>query len=342
MSGPKVFYYCYDQQRPTGGNKGIYRHVDILNRHGIEAYVLHTAADFRLNWFPNQTRVINAAGWNEVIDTARDFTVFPEDLGSLIVKSRGKKVIFNQNAYYGFNAFGKATKPLYPYLNPDVAAVLCVSDHNAEYMRFAFPNIPVHRIAYHVDPQRFACKPLTAKKKQIAMTVKSPYDMATLINVLKPRALQGLNAFKDYEWVFLENKTEEEVVAILRDSLFYVFLSVTEGFPLSPFEAVLAGCLVVAYRCGPLEEHISPEFLFEPYDILGMARWMEKAAQAFPERIEAWQPLVQAARQKALQYSAEREEQSVLAAWDKILAAGAASQPLAASAARLPEPSPVG
>lgn len=29
----RIFYFCYSHDRPTGGQKQAYHHVDILNRH---------------------------------------------------------------------------------------------------------------------------------------------------------------------------------------------------------------------------------------------------------------------------------------------------------------------
>ncbi len=53
MSAPRIFYWAYDLQRPTGGEKRSYHHVAILRRHGYDARVLHRSRDFRLGWFGN-------------------------------------------------------------------------------------------------------------------------------------------------------------------------------------------------------------------------------------------------------------------------------------------------
>src|SRR5205823_6135147 len=39
----------------------IYRHVDVLARHGFDAYVVHERQDFRCTWFNNETPV---RGWS--------------------------------------------------------------------------------------------------------------------------------------------------------------------------------------------------------------------------------------------------------------------------------------
>src|SRR5437870_2893463 len=52
-----LYYRCPDSPKPFGGIRVIYRHVDILNKHGIEAFVLHDRAPFRCTWFENETAI---------------------------------------------------------------------------------------------------------------------------------------------------------------------------------------------------------------------------------------------------------------------------------------------
>jgi hypothetical protein len=52
-----VYYWCPDADRPYGGVRAIYRHVDILNEHGVAAFVLHERRPFRCTWFRNGTRI---------------------------------------------------------------------------------------------------------------------------------------------------------------------------------------------------------------------------------------------------------------------------------------------
>src|SRR5947209_5016280 len=71
-----VYYVAPDSDDPSGGMRVIYRHVDILNRHGIAAAVLHCRRGFRCSWFANETAVVYAEGL--ITDSATDVIVFPE------------------------------------------------------------------------------------------------------------------------------------------------------------------------------------------------------------------------------------------------------------------------
>ena len=99
MSGARIFYYCYSHNEPLGGQKHTYRHVDILNAHGFEAYALHQKAGFRLTWFENRTRVIDEHGFHQIYDPERDYLALPEVLGARILDFPGRKVIFDKGLY---------------------------------------------------------------------------------------------------------------------------------------------------------------------------------------------------------------------------------------------------
>jgi glycosyltransferase involved in cell wall biosynthesis len=321
MAEGQIFYFCYSHDRPTGGQKQTYRHVDILNRHGLNAYALHTQADFRLSWFENRTRTIDHQAFLRAFRPETDFVVVPEDLGDATMRLPGRKVIFNQNLYYGFHVFREAPPAIYPYLHPDVVAVLAVSDHNAEALRFACPGLPVLRVFNGIDPSRFAFRPLAGKKAQVACIAKAPAQLAVLYHTLQLRARQGLNTLLDFDWVYIKGKTEQEVAGILGESLLFVFLGFEEGLPLMPLEAMASGCLVVGLDAGPGVEILAPTLRFPVGQVQGIASRIEEIARSYPAAVDRWEGLAIEGRQVAGRHDLAREEASVMAAWRTILSA---------------------
>lgn len=328
MSEPKIFYYCYSHERPTGGQKHTYQHVDILNRHGYKAFAFHTKKEFRLTWFENETSVIDFESLKEIYDPARDYLVLPEDLGSKLLEFPGKKVIFNKNLYNGFQVFGWETPPTYPYHDPNVVCAFAVSEHNREHLQFAYPHLKVLKVEPGVDGGVFTYTPLHDKKRVISCVQKAPGMLLTLYHTLQSRAAAGLNNLKDYEWVFLDGRTEQEVAEVLRDSLVFVFTSTEEGLGRMPVEAMSSGSLVAGFASGPMKEYLPVEYRFEVGDLTGMARFVESITASFPESVERWRRLSEEGRKNALAYSLERQEGSVIGAWEQILSdAIRASQP---------------
>jgi hypothetical protein len=322
MVQPKIFYFCYDHQKPTGGQKSIYRHVDILNKCGYPSFVLHMQKGFRLAWFDNETTVVSLEEFQTLYQPESDFLVLPEDLGEKILDFPGKKIIFNQNCYYGFHCLGFQKPRRYPYLDSDIKGVFVVSDHNREYLRFAYPALRMHRIYYGIDPNRFTYQPIHKKKKAIAcLPAKNPIELSQVYHQLMSRSEQGLNRLREYEWVFIQNNSEKEVVNILRDALLFIFLSREEGFGLLPLEAMASGSLLIAYHSGAPSEFLSKRnsFLFEEGDLVAVAKGIEEITSLFRTNIRDLRGMSEKARKTAVQYSLEREQRSVIAAWADVI-----------------------
>src|SRR3954471_22628081 len=91
----RIYYFCYDHNRPTGGQKHTYEHVDILQAAGMEAFAVHREPGLRLTWFENDTPVKPLPEVIADFQSVRDYWVLPEDLGPRITAFPGRKVIFN-------------------------------------------------------------------------------------------------------------------------------------------------------------------------------------------------------------------------------------------------------
>lgn len=51
IKSQRIFIYCSNTNAKIGGIKQLYRHVDVLNRNGFKAYILHSEKGFRCSWF---------------------------------------------------------------------------------------------------------------------------------------------------------------------------------------------------------------------------------------------------------------------------------------------------
>ena len=322
MEKAKIFCYCYDHQRPSGGQKSMYRLVDILNDNGLEAYVLHRQDGFSLSWFAHHTQIMGRNEFQRIHRPARDILVLPEDLGHAIHEMPGQKVIYNQNCYYGFAAFEFLRPHPYPYLRPDIRGVMTVSEHNRRYLAFAFPNLKIHRVYYSVDPHVFVFHDIRNKKRKIAcLPSKNAMGLLQVYHLAQARAQQGLNRLNEYEWVFLQGRSEQQVAEVLHESAFFLFLSTTEGLPRMPIEAMLSGSIVLGYCQGPLAELLRPDnsFAVAKDDTLSLVAKLEEATELLLRDPARLRGKSEAARKTASEYSREREENSYMAFWRDVL-----------------------
>jgi glycosyltransferase involved in cell wall biosynthesis len=319
----KIFYWMHNSPRPSGGEKHSYEHVDILNAAGFEAYALHLTGE-RHRWFDNQTRVVSGAAFWDLFDRDRDYLVVPETLGPHLLGFPGRKVIFNKNLHQGFRTF-QSDSPLahyHAYCDPSVVAILAVSEHNAQHLRFAFPYAIVRRVFAGLDPELYRFRPLREKKKQIVLVDKATEELDILMRMLAARNAAGFNTLHEYEVIVLHNLTAREAARLLSDALLLVSLNTREGLPRTIMEAMASGCLVAAYGTGPLAEILPPPYSFLPDDLVGLARHIEGIMAGFPDRLDAWGETITAARQTAAAFSRERQRTVLLEVWRDILARG--------------------
>ncbi len=318
MADRTVFCFCYDHNRATGGQKDTYKHVDALNGLGVNAVVFHRESGFRLTWFENTTPVIHSDEFMQSYRPFYDILVLPEDLGDKIASFSGHKVIFDKNIYYGFGALGSVTRASYPALDPNVKAILTVSEHNREHLCFAYPSVPIFRITPGIDVSRFCHVPLSEKKLQLIFPRKCQHQIATLMHILNARSRVGINRIPSSAWVPADGMTEGEMAQLLGESLVLLFLSTEEGLGLLPLEAVAAGCLVVSYGSGPLRETMPLPYQFEYGNLVAVASFIESVAALFPDRLDHLQFVADKAREAITLFSSSQHLHSVKTAWEQI------------------------
>lgn len=320
VSKPRIFYYCYDHNRPSGGEKHSYQHVDVLNDHGYEAYAFHRTTGMRLSWFENATRVVDLQGFQQRYRADRDIIVFPEDFDwSTMDSFPGARVIFNKNVFHGFRALLNSRPECNPYLSPTTIGVLSVSDHNKRLLSLSYPQLPIYRVYSHIRSDLFSYRTLDGRKRQIVASTKTLPLAAGVHELLASRARSGAGV--TWDWVWLSGRSEREVAELLKESLALVFLSIEEGLPRLVLEAMASGCLVTAFRCGPLTEVLPQGYGFEFGDIEGIVNWLDALGNAFPSDISRYRAMTEEAHEVTRQFSLAEQRQSVCRAWQGLLAA---------------------
>ena len=70
MAKQTIYVFAPDLSHPLGGMRMLYRHVDILNANGLQAYIVHNSPKFEIGWFEYSTPVIFASGYPSRIERA--------------------------------------------------------------------------------------------------------------------------------------------------------------------------------------------------------------------------------------------------------------------------------
>lgn len=278
---PTVYYLAPDADRPVGGIRVIYRHVDALNAHGIRARVLHSTTGFRTTWFEHRTPVAYA---RDVELTGQDVLVVPEWYGPTLSRLPAwvPMVIFNQRAYDTFDLVPYEDSPKGgPYAGlGNLRALLTVSQDNADLLSYAFPQIPVHLVGNVIDARLFHPGSATPRRRISFTTSRREREREQLLHILRSRGV-----LDGWEVVPIAGRSEAEVAEILRDSAIFLSFSDREGFGLPPAEAMASGCFVVGYHGLAGREFFDPAYCspVPENDLLAFARAVEAACTDYDD-----------------------------------------------------------
>ncbi|MBJ6761351.1 glycosyltransferase family 4 protein [Myxococcaceae bacterium JPH2] len=284
---PTVYFLTPDYDEPSGGIRTLYRHVDLLEQAGISAAVLHSRPGFACTWFEHHTRI------RHVPSTpvgAQDILVVPEVYGASIRRlPRGvRQVLFNQGAYLTFARAGLTDTAPSPYQdNPDLSAVLVVSEDSAAYLRYAFPSVRVERVHPAVDPTLFHARGRESRRRIALMSRRNREDAVQVLQMLRARG-----SLRDWAVDILQGLTPARVAEALRGSALFLTFSHQEGFGLPPVEAMACGCLVVGFHGQGGREFLRPEWSLpvEQGNIVAFSQRVEEAIRLHredPARFEA-------------------------------------------------------
>jgi len=311
-----LYFMCPDVEEPIGGVKVLYRHVDVLNRNGFSASIMHKKKGFRSTWFDNKTRVVYIP---DVKINKFDYLIIPEFYGYGIadIEKGIKKIIFNQGAYLTFIHYPiDAHNTKTPYVHKEIIAAIVVSEDSRKYLKYVFPRLKIFRTRNGINPSLFNY--CARKKRQIAFMPKKLFeDTVQIANILR---LKGL--LKNFRLVPIQNKNEYEVAGILKESLIFLSFSCQEGCPLPPMEAMACGCTVIGYTGRGGKEYFKPEFSFpvEDGDIIGFAKTVEKVIKQYEKnKTPLLKKGLEASTYILKRYSLEREEHSIVNTWENIL-----------------------
>ena len=306
----RVLVLTPDSNAAIGGIKMHYQMVDALNRSGVEAWVVHRRPGFRCRWFHNATSVTPVP---EVLVDGHDVIVVPEEWVGFIPDLPGgvPKIVFNQNAYTTFTWGLDAARTRSILERSDVRRVVVVSEDNARYMRYAFPNVCVGRVRYTIDQAVFHHSTDAPRRRQLAYVPRRrAMESGEVLSLLRCRG-----ALTGWSIVAVENMDERQVADVLRTSAIFLSFSEREGFGLPPAEAMACGALVIGFDGFGGREFFDHAFSVPDGDVVGYAQTVESVLRTWDGDTERHR--ISTERAGALvadAYNAENTEADALAA----------------------------
>lgn len=333
----QIYFITPFEKKPVGGIKQIYRQVDVLNKFGFEAYVVHKNRGQRCKWFDNQTKIIyNYKIFNQIYNSKskklkkiikkksddliseNGILVIPEVLASNIFNLTFKNnyVIFNQNCYYTFNGFDNPSSKFYnPYTSTRCLGVMVVSEDSKQYLEYCYKEKKIHKITLGVDFEKFSFS--KNKSKQISfMPRKLTEDSFQVINMLNL-------VLKDKNWIFtpIDNLSENEVAQVLKNTAIFLSFNHREGFGLPPLEALSCGCIVVGYTGQGGKEYfdITNSYQIESGNIISFVKKVKVITEELSKNESKYNELNKKNSKLVTDnFSYEKEELSILDFWENL------------------------
>ena len=327
LTEPTVYFFALDSPAPGGGNKVIYRHIDLLNSAGIRAMALHQRSGFRYSWFESETPVVHAAA---AAIGPRDLLVLPESHVDVLMRNRiaPRHVVLNQG--WSLTWSNEPGTPMGALTNAEALqrhfrsehrplAVIATSAYNAEFLRFAFPHLDVREVRLSIRPERF----FPGDDEPGSRIVYIPkHERAETDAAMVTRMLQTRNTLCGWEIAALSGLSEQELATQLRSARIFLSVSSREGLGLPPIEAMASGCYVVGYHAVGGREFMHPEFSIpvESDDVLALARALENAIKQDAGQPGSLRERGMAASRFVLErYSPQAERDSVLSAYADLI-----------------------
>ncbi|RPJ09692.1 MAG: glycosyltransferase [Deltaproteobacteria bacterium] len=225
---------------PTGGVQVIYQHVGMLQKHGVEAHVVHLG-DFRVDWFEHAVEPIT-------IDQAKirigqnDVLVVPERIPQWASEfSCRRKLAFVQNWGLVENAVGRGD-----YADFGFTGVVCCGSYLKNWME-THTALPIWLVGNGIDLEKFKPEPANRRPGSLLYLRRKPTwilgDQA--LRRLSPHLRRTLHAI-----VLPHYQTQHQMIEAYQQADIFIPLGFPEGFSLPPLEAMACGCAVVGFSGG--------------------------------------------------------------------------------------------
>jgi len=241
VTAPRILFLMPDVVAPSGGVWVVYRHVGILNRHGLESFVVHQRRGFRYPWDEGTAPVTTL---DELTLTDRDLLVLPDVAAGSIhhIDPSYPVAVFSQNAYLTpWERQSHRDRPDNPYRAPNLLGVVTTNRDNLHVLSRAFPHLDVRRLFLTVSERM--CFDLARKEAVVSyMPRKNPDDASRVVALLRERG-----AFEGVEVIAIRARTHAETAEILARSTIFFSFGHPEGWALPPVEAMASGCVIVGY-----------------------------------------------------------------------------------------------
>jgi glycosyltransferase involved in cell wall biosynthesis len=293
------------------GMSRLYRHVAILNKHGFDAAILHAKQGFVLADQP-----LVPIRYGRIQED--DIVVIPESY-PIIMKEIKNYPIRRFAIALSWSYLFETLPDKHDWRHFNIERAIVVSPFIGKLIQWSM-NIPVHLVVAGLNDSLYfqECKP---KKKWISFIHRKADLVPYLKRILYARNPKYLDLI---QWLPLENYSEKDYAAIVRQSAVFLNLSTAEGLVSSCLKAMRCGTIVAGFNSiggvdtlkgtGPNQNSI----LAQTGDYISLAYAIEPLLiDLISGNLSQWDRLIESGRNTTLGYTYEAEEKSLVKFWNR-------------------------
>jgi hypothetical protein len=308
-----IYYLCPDLNVKSAGIRILYRHVELLTRHGFPAAILHQRAGFHMpDMPPVPVRYLALPGTLN----KDDIVVIPEGFPQLMDALKAmplRRFAIALNWQYAYAAL----PDLEDWRAYGIERILTHSPFIAEYLGWSM-QLPCHAFVWGINPELyfFEAGGKTASVVYISRKQTHVEELKRVLHSRCPRFITGIR------WQGLDGLAEAEYARLVRQAGVFLNLAAAEGLPCSLLEAMRSGTLVAGYNSVGGRDELVGEgerqncILAGNADYPHLARLLEPALKdLLAGDLSPWVHVIHNGIQTSNAYTREAEEASVLAMW---------------------------
>ena len=307
----RILYISHDNPNPSGGVRTLYRHVEILQNAGLDAYVVQYQRGFRLTWFASNAPVLYAEG-GLAVDPA-DWVVIPETQSDALEGFRTvgcRKAVFCQGHYHIFDYIPASSS----WSEYGVTEVIVSSLPIRDFVRDVFGLEPAY-VPVSLDLELFRAAAEQREFQLAFMPRKGAHHIRLIQGLLRHRAPD----LREIPWIAIDGRSEAEVASILQRSAFFLSTGAREGFGLPPIEAMACGAIGIGFRAGGGTEYATEHngFWITDEDTFALADKLIEVLRAFRDRQTdpIWESMRSAGYATAARYTRVAESERLVEFW---------------------------
>ncbi len=315
----RIYYLVPDRDVPSWGLAMFYYHVELLNKNGLEAFIVKENSLKAPRWLNIDVPFESIKQFGINVRTS-DYLIVPEVMVNFtgLKKINCNKIVFIQAPGYIWENMPKGED----HISLGFTHAWIIMPHLIKIVEQHI-KLPYTLIPPFVAPYFFLNDLSTKRKRQIAIYPKYQQIDNSIVKYLLTRYLDKYNKpgikdlFKNENWeiVELKNLTHKEVAAKMQKSAFFVSLNTFEALNTSIVEAMAAGCVVFCYEGFGPREYLKDKvnaFAFHNNEAYKLVETLCEQIDDYKKNEEALKVMQQNAFKTAKEYSKEKTEKALL------------------------------